>query len=132
MSDTLKKEILNISLITLLFGIVQVIITIPAGYFGRSVVFGTLLGCAVAIFNFTLMGIILEQCVARQNGASYLAGFGYIFRLAIIAAAVIWAMKTTYLNYVCVIIPLVFPQLSIFVLNVIRKKERKAKDNERT
>ena len=48
MSDTLKKEILNISLITLLFGIVQVIITIPAGYFGRSVVFGTLLGCAVA------------------------------------------------------------------------------------
>ena len=118
MSDTLKKEILNISLITLLFGIVQVIITIPAGYFGRSVVFGTLLGCAVAIFNFTLMGIILEQCVARQNGASYLAGFGYIFRLAIIAAAVIF--------------PLVFPQLSIFVLNVIRKKERKAKDNERT
>lgn len=130
MSGTLKKEIMNISIIAFVLGIVQIIITIPAGYFGLPAVLGTLLGFVVAIFNFALMGIILEQCVEKQSGASYLAGFGYIFRLAIIAAAVVWAMKVSYLNYVCVIIPLVFPQLAIFVLNIIRKKGRNS--NERT
>lgn len=132
MSNTLKREILNILLVVLIFGIVQMLITIPLGYFGLAAIFGTLLGCAVAVFNFALMGIILEQCIEKQSGASYMAGFGYIFRLVIIAAAVVWAMKVTYLNYVCVVIPLIFPQLAIFIINIIRKKERKAEDNERT
>lgn len=132
MSKTLQKEILRILLGVLIFGIIQIVITIPVGYFGLAAVLGTLLGCVVAVFNFALMGLILEQCIAKQSGASYLAGFGYIFRLAIIAAAVVWAMKVSYLNYVCVVIPLIFPQLAIFIINIIRKKERKAEDNERT
>lgn len=130
MSGTLKKEIRNISVIAFALGIIQILITIPAGYFGLPAVLGTLLGFCTAIFNFGLMGIILEQCVEKQSGASYLAGFGYIFRLAVIAGAVIWAMKVWYLNYVCVVIPLIFPQLAIFVLNIIRKKGRN--NNERT
>lgn len=130
MSGTLRKEIRNIAVIAFALGVVQILITIPAGYFGLPSVLGTLLGFCTAIFNFALMGIILEQCVEKQSGASYLAGFGYIFRLAVIAAAVIWAMKVWYLNYVCVVIPLIFPQLAIFVLNIIRKKGRN--NNERT
>lgn len=132
MSDTLKKEITRISLITASLGIIQLLITIPAGYFGVAAILGTALGCGVAVFNFSLMGIILEQCISRQSGASYFAGFGYILRLAIIAAAVIWAMKVSYLNYVCTAIPLIFPQLAIMIINIIRKKERKTEDNERT
>lgn len=124
MSKTLRKEILNISLSVLILGVVQLAVTIPLGYFGLAAVCGTLLGCIAAVFNFTLMGIILEQCIEKQSGASYLAGFGYIFRLAIIAAAVVWAMKVSYLNYVCVVIPLIFPQLAIFIINIIRKKRK--------
>lgn len=123
MSNTLKREILNISLAALILGIVQILITIPLGYFGLAAIFGTLLGCVVAVFNFALMGLILEQCIEKQSGASYLAGFGYILRLAIIAAAVVWAMKVSYLNYVCAVIPLIFPQLAIFIINIIRRKE---------
>lgn len=132
MSKTLRKEIMNISISVLILGIIQIIITAPAGYFGTAAILGTLLGCVVAVFNFTLMGIILEQCIEKQSGASYFAGFGYIFRLAIIAAAVVWAMKVSYLNYVCVIIPLIFPQIAIFIINITRKKERNAENNERT
>jgi hypothetical protein len=131
MSEVLLKQIRNISVITLLLGAVQVLITVPTGYFGLPAVFGTLLGCFVAIFNFSLMGIVLEKCIMRQSGASGLAGVGYIFRLAIIAAAVIWAMKVTYLNYVCAVIPLIFPQIGIFLLNTAEKKG-KVQDNERT
>ena len=132
MSKTLLVEIRNIAIGVIILGAVQVLVTLPIKFFGLSAIFGTLLGCAVAILNFALMGIILERCVSKQKGASGLMGVGYIGRLALIALAVIWATKVDYLNYVCVIIPLIFPQISIFILNLTRKKEREVSEDERT
>ena len=132
MSKTLLVEIRNIAIGVIILGAVQVLVTLTTKFFGLSAIFGTLLGCAVAILNFALMGIILERCVSKQKGASGLMGVGYIGRLALIALAVIWATKVDYLNYVCVIIPLIFPQISIFILNLTRKKERKVSEDERT
>ena len=83
----------------IILGAVQVLVTLPTKFFGLSAIFGTLLGCAVAILNFALIGIILERCVSKQKGASGLMGVGYIGRLALIALAVIWATKVDYLNY---------------------------------
>ncbi|MGN0108137.1 MAG: ATP synthase subunit I [Hominilimicola sp.] len=131
MSETLWREIRNVAVITAILGIVQVIITIPVGYFGYPAVLGTLVGCILAVLNFSLMGFVLEKCMSAKGGAGGFAGVGYILRLAIIAAIVIWAMKVHYLNYVCVIIPLIFPQASIFIINFIRRKERKADKDER-
>ena len=130
MSKTLLIEIRNVSLITLLLGIIQIFITIPVGYFGIPSILGTLLGCFIAMINFSLMGVVLEKCLSTGRAASSIAGFGYIFRLCIIAAAVIWAMKVSYLNYVCVIVPLLFPQIAIFLINLKRRKE--SGGNERT
>ena len=132
MSKTLLVEIRNIAIGVIILGAVQVLVTLPTKFFGLSAILGTLLGCAVAILNFALMGIILERCVSKQKGASGLMGVGYIGRLALIALAVIWATKVDYLNYVCVIIPLIFPQISIFILNLTRKKEREVSEDERT
>lgn len=127
----LIREVRNVALITLILGAIQVIVTIPLGYFGSPAVFGTLLGCAVAILNFAFMGIILERSLSNSRAAAGLVGTGYILRLVFIAVAVVWAMKVDYLNYVCVVIPLIFPQLSIFIINAVRKKEGKS-DDERT
>lgn len=132
MSKTLLVEIRNIAIGVIILGAVQVLVTLLTKFFGSAAIFGTLLGCAVAILNFVLMGIILEKCVAKPKGASGLMGVGYVGRLLIIALAVIWAIKVDYLNYVCVIIPLIFPQISIFILNFIRKKERNVPEDERT
>lgn len=131
MSKTLLREIKNVSLITLILGIVQILTTIPAGYFGSAAIMGTLLGIAAAILNFSLMGIILERSLSNSKAASGFMGIGYILRLAFIGAAVVWAMKAEYLNYVCVIIPLIFPQISIFIINALRKKEGRS-DDERS
>lgn len=132
MSKTLIREIRNIALISLILGAVQLIITIPVGYFGYAAVFGTLLGCAMAVFNFTMMGIVLEKSMSRKRRASGIAGIGYILRLIIIAAVIIWAIKVSYLNYVCVVIPLLFPQIAVYIINFIRRKERKSETDERT
>lgn len=130
MSSVLIKEIRNVALMTLAFGAVQLIAVYAAGYFGSPAVFGTVLGCALAVLNFSLMGIILEICMSSNKGAAGgLMGAGYIFRLALIAAVVIWAIKASYINYICVIIPLVFPRIAIFILNRIRKDSG---ENERT
>ena len=106
MSKTLLVEIRNIAIGVIILGAVQVLVTLPTKFF--------------------------ERCVSKQKGASGLMGVGYIGRLALIALAVIWATKVDYLNYVCVIIPLIFPQISIFILNLTRKKEREVSEDERT
>ncbi len=122
MSRVLLKEIRNVGLLTFAMGTIQFIIASVVGYFGLPALWGTLLGCAIAIVNFALMGIILELCMHGKGAAAGFTGFGYILRLGMIALAVIWAMKAEYLNYVCVIIPLLFPQASIFILNGIRRR----------
>ncbi len=132
MSKTLIRETGNIALISAILGVIQIIVTIPIGYFGGGAALGTLLGCAAAVINFALMGIILEKCVARGKGAQGLMGMGYILRLAIIAAVIIWAIKADYLNWVCAAIPLLFPRIAIYIINFIRRKERTAEKDERT
>lgn len=132
MSKTLIKETIHIAIITAICGIIQILITIPISYFGYPAILGTALGCAVALLNFFFMGAILEKSVSRSKGASTLMGFGYIARLLMIGASVVWAIKVDYLNYICVIIPLIFPRIAIFALNIIRKDERKTNKDERT
>lgn len=122
MSQVLLKEIRNVGIITFAMGVLQFIIACIAGYFGLPAILGTLLGCAIAVVNFALMGIILEMCMHGKGMAAGLTGFGYILRLAMIALVVIWAMKADYLNYVCVIIPLLFPQAAVFIINGLRRK----------
>ncbi len=132
MSAQLLREVKNIAIAAVILGAVQVLVTVPLGYFGTAAILGTLLGCITAVFNFFLMGIILEKCLYRQSSASGLAGVGYILRLAIIAAVVVWAMKVSYLNYVCVVIPLLFPQIAIFIINAVRRRKGTGGKDERT
>lgn len=122
MSETLLREIKGVTAITLILGIAQVIVTAFAGYFGYPALLGTLVGCTLAVLNFSLMGFVLEKCMSLKGGAGGIAGISYILRLAIIAAVVIWAMKVRYLNYVCVIIPLIFPQIAVFILSGRKEK----------
>lgn len=130
MSDTLKGEIKHIALFVLILGAVQIVIAALTDFVGVGVILGTLLGCGLAIFNFALMGVIMEIGISRKKGASGIVGIGYALRLLIIAAVIVWAMCADYLNYLCVAIPLTFPQISIFILNKMRKKE--TDKNERT
>ena len=130
MSKVLLKEIRNIAIITVILGAVQFLIASIAGFFGVPALLGTLLGCTLAVINFALMGMVLEFSMHGKSAAAGFTGFGYILRLALIALVVIWAMKVDYLNYVCVIIPLLFPQAAVFVINFIRK--RNGDKNERT
>lgn len=123
-SNTLLKEIRNIAVCVLILGIVQIIVVLPTRFFGSAAIFGTLLGCAVSVFNFALMGFILEKSITRGKQASGFMGLGYIVRLTIIALAVVWAIKVDYFNYVCVIIPIMaFSQISIFIINHLRKRK---------
>ena len=120
MSSVILKETKNISLITLAFVTIDIIVIWALGYFGVATLLGTLLGWAVSVINFFLMGLILHFSLSNK-AAPALMGFGYILRLALIALALIWAIKVDYLNHICVVIPLVFPQIAIFILSHIRK-----------
>lgn len=131
MSKTLLREIGRVAAFTLLMGVVQVIITLPAGYFGMPAILGTLLGCALSVMNFALMGIMLENSISKKTAVAGLVGIGYVLRLAIIAVAVVWTIKSPHINWVCTVIPLIYPRFVIGVLSQIDKRKAK-KENEIT
>ncbi len=76
MSKTLLRETRSIALLIIVMGAAEVAVAAALGHFGKGAVLGTLLGCAVAVFNFMLMGIILEKCISREKSASWLMGAG--------------------------------------------------------
>lgn len=118
----LLKEVKNILIISVVLGILQIIAAALLGYFSFAAVLGTALGIFTAVFNFFLMGVFIQKSLSKGKAASVYTNLGYIFRLALIAAVIIWSMKAEYLNYVCVIIPLAFPTAAIFILNAVRNK----------
>ena len=64
MSKTLLVEIRNIAIGVIILGAVQVLVTLPTKFFGLSAIFGTLLGCAVAILNFALS--LKDVCQSKK------------------------------------------------------------------
>ena len=57
-----------------------------------------------------------------KGGAGSLMALSYFIRLALIAAAVVWAIKAPYFNYLAAVIPLVFIRLSVYILNFSDRK----------
>ena len=123
------KEIRKIALITL--GAIAAMIAVFAvcGHFSWGVVWGGLLGGAVSVVNFFLLAVTIEKSLAKgAKGAQGFMGLSYILRMAMIAAVLIFAIKNESLNYLAVIIPLVFPQIIIKVLHTRNSSKEKKQD----
>ena len=122
MSRVLLKEIRNVGLLTLTMGTMQFIIASVVGYFGLPALWGTLLGCAIAIANFALMGIILELCMHGKGAA---AGFAAGMIVLLIYVATRRTIRKpgdfkTLLNIPC---------LGVIPVFRVKKRRKKTKPN---
>lgn len=124
----IKKMLLCIALMLIL----ELLVFFILGFFDIAVLYGGLLGSFVSFLNFFFLAVTVEMSVKKgKSNAQGTMGISYMVRLLFIALAVVFAIKSSYINYVSAVIPLIFPRISILILNILSKKGE-AKKDERT
>lgn len=115
----LKKNILFVVLGTFVLGGIMLLIFGLLGLFSSSVVLGTLIGCTTAGINFVLLAASLQKAVSSTKSAGKaFAGISYTFRNLMMLAIGLLSLWLLRVNAFALLIPYIFPRLSILVLQV--------------
>ena len=131
-----KKEVKRIALGTAAFsGIMTaamfVLSLVGVGTFDYTVFVGAIGGSLVAILNFTIMCLTIQNAVniAEQKQMKAFIQGSYNGRLLLQAAWIVVAFMVPHINVIAAAIPLLFPNLTIFYLQskgkLVSPSERK-------
>ncbi len=125
LSKVVLREIKRVAIYTAALTVMMLVIFALTGYFNTPSFYGAILGYVVNLVNFIIMSMSVELSLSKSKAkASSMMGLSYFIRLAIIALAVVWAIKAPYFNYVATVIPLVFTRISIYILNFADSRKR--------
>lgn len=93
---------------------------------------GALLGAAVAIGDFLLLGLALQKAVAYENEASrmLLMKVNYNFRILLIAAAVLAAYFAPGVDLIAVLVPLASGRVTLYILRAWDAKHPAQEEEE--
>lgn len=128
LSRELKRDMRNIAVGTVILSAAMVAVFALLGRFGWDVLWGALLGTAVAVLNFILLSVTVNRALdGGKRGAQTVMGISYLLRLILIAAMVVFAIKSPKIYYVSAVIPLIFPQCVILFLKTRKRKTQPKK-----
>lgn len=103
-------------------------------YFGYKVFTAGVLGMAVAVLNFFLMGLTVQKVASEEDEkkARSLMKYSYTRRMLLQIACIVVCLTVPWLYWVAGILPLLFPSLGIKLKGVVnQKKYNKRQEVER-
>lgn len=114
-----RREIKRISTGVLLGSALMVAVFAVLGRFSWPVLWGALLGDAVAIGNFVFLGISVQKAAAAEElRGRQIMQFTYSLRMLIVVAALALSMAVEVFYWLTVLIPLLLPRITILVLQI--------------
>lgn len=114
-----RREIKRISTGVLLGSVLMVAVFLLIGRFQWPVVWGALLGDAVAIGNFVFLGVSVQKAAAAEGlRARQIMQFTYSLRMLIVVAALGLSIAVKVFYWPAVLIPLLLPRVTILVLQI--------------
>lgn len=124
MTDDIKKEIISVAKGTCVLVGVSLLISLLIGKLDFSLFLGFIIGGINAIFNFYLLALAAIKCVAEahKNAHRFMAS-RYFMRMAITTLVIIIGLYADFINCIGIIIPLVFPKLTLYYSKILRKEE---------
>lgn len=121
----MRRGILQVSLFTGILTLAGLVVLALTGQFTLRNALSLLLGAGVGLGNFVLLGaglqLLLQKKAASAGGG---AGIFYLLRLTLIGLVVYWSIRAPYLNYIPVVIALVFPSLSIWAAGFLQRRDK--------
>ena len=122
-----KLESKRIAIGVLAMSVIMEIVFVVLGRFDYTVLLGNLLGGGWAILNFFLMALAVQKSVKKElpQEAKLVLQNSYTKRLLFSVAILLIGIKVEYFNWISVVIPLIFPRITIAIikLTIFQRKE---------
>ena len=122
-----KLESKRIAIGVLAMSVIMEIVFVVLGRFDYTVLLGNLLGGGWAILNFFLMALAVQKSVKKElpQEAKLVLQNSYTKRLLFSVAILLIGVKVEYFNWISVVIPLIFPRITIAIIKlpIFQRKE---------
>ncbi len=89
-----------------------------------TVITGSVLGWAIAVLNFLLMGVTIQNAVALEDEqmAKKKIQLSYMLRTVLLVAAMAAGVLLPWFHWLPVLVSVIFPRIVIFFRSIVLKK----------
>lgn len=117
-APAVKKETGHIALGTAVGVVIMLVVFAVLGYFSIGVAVSGVLGGALAVGNFFLLGLTVQKAADGQpeDRARKWMQFSYNMRMLLMVVWLIVALAVPVFNWVAALLPLLMPRLTIAVM----------------
>lgn len=132
--DATKQETLHIAVGVLGFSAVMEAGFLLLGRWDVSVLWGNLMGGGWAVLNFFLLGLTVQRMVAdpdEKRGKAKLQ-LSYSLRMLLTIGVAVAAIQIPGVNWLAAVIPLFFPRLTIYAMQLLGMYKPEPKQTDDT
>ena len=99
-----------------------------------SVLWGALLGSGYAVLNFFLLGITVQKAAGmeKEGKAKSLIQFSYSLRMLALFGVAVLGFVLSCFHWAAVIIPMIFPRVTILMMGFRKPKGKEGKAEDGT
>ncbi|MBQ3138413.1 MAG: ATP synthase subunit I [Ruminococcus sp.] len=127
---TVIRETRYIAGVTIILSVIMEAVFLIIGMWSYKVLLGNILGAAVAVVNFLLMGITVQKAVQKdEKDAATLMKLSQTLRNMMLLIAAVLAIVLPFINPVAAIIPLFFPRIAITLIPLRDRNKNNGKEN---
>ncbi len=122
LQKTILKETLRIALGTVCLSVLMNIIILLLNIWDVSALMGTLLGAGIAIINFLLLGVTVQLIADNPDSEKrnkLKLQLSYSLRMLLVLAAIAVGVISDYFLWVCVVLPVFFPRITIAIMQIM-------------
>jgi hypothetical protein len=126
-----KKETKYILGMSLLFSVLMELIFWAVGHMDYTVPLGNLLDVVIAVLNFFLMGLTVQNSIGLdEKAASEKLKLSQRLRMLMVIALAAVGVGLPCFNSLAVVIPLFFPRIAIALWPLFNKEQAPAEDDQ--
>lgn len=148
-----KKETLRIASGTVILSVLMIAVFLILGFFDMTVLWGALLGSAMTILNFFLLGLSVQRATEKMKNVQFPSfaeadaeledgeeeppvpespemtqakrgmQLAYTGRMMLVVLTGILALSISCFNPVAALVPFLFPRIIIFIYGIFHKEE---------
>ncbi|MDD2956469.1 MAG: ATP synthase subunit I [Oscillospiraceae bacterium] len=130
-SPAVRKETLHIAEGTGILTAVMLAVFALLGRFDLPVLWGSLMGGAVAILNFFLLGLTVQRATQEEDQArmKMRMQFSYSVRMLLMLVVCFVGFRLSMFNGVAVLLEMLFPRITIFFLGLKNSRSGGKEEN---
>lgn len=114
-----KRELKHIACGVLIGTVLMLVVFAVLGRFDTSVLLGALLGAAAALLNFLFLCFCVQKAVTLGQRAKTYMQSTYALRTLFTLGVMVVGFLAPQLNWVAVVIPVFFPRVTIFAMQLM-------------